>query len=118
MHDSSKKPEVVFYQSNHYSIPSINQYKQKLPIEEVIVLNHTDEQGHLFDELMKHILVLQRNISVSQSVIIYQANVESGLGNVIIGMVSSLISALATNRGFQSICYSTLFNCSDTICCI
>ena len=109
MHDSSKEPKVVLYRSNHYSIPSINQYKQKVPIEEVIVLNHTDEQGHLFDELMKHILILQRNISVSQSVIIYQANVESGLGNVIIGMVSSLISALATNRGFQSMHFLIFF---------
>lgn len=68
-----------------------------------MMLNHTDEQGQLFDNLMRHIILLQNNITASKSIIIYKTNGESGLGNVIIGMVSSLISGLATDRGFQSV---------------
>lgn len=66
------------------------------------LFNHSDEQGSLFDTLMQHVFALQGNISTSQSIIIYKSNSESGLGNIIIGMVSSLIAGLATNRGFQS----------------
>ena len=44
----------------------------------------------------------QMNFSSTHQVIIYSVNAESGLGNVIIGLVSSIIAALATNRGIQS----------------
>lgn len=76
---------------------------QYTPSRSGMMLNHTDEQGRLFDSLMRHIISLQNNITTSQSIIIYKSNGESGLGNVIIGMVSSLISGLATHRGFQSV---------------
>lgn len=97
--------KIAFYGEDINDMSSTTLTTRDISFENAIVLNHTDEQGFLFDNLMKHIIELQRNITTSQSVIIYKTNGESGLGNVIIGMVSSLISGLATDRGFQSMLF-------------
>ena len=60
------------------------------------------EQESLFSNLLESINALQKNISSTHSVIIYQPNGESGLANVIIGLVSCIIAALSTGRGVQS----------------
>lgn len=72
------------------------------PTTKVEIMKGKDEQNILFGQLMRHIQMLQQNISSSNSIILYGPHVESGLGNTVIGLVSSLVSALATNRGFQS----------------
>ena len=69
---------------------------------EIVVGNYTEIQEILFGSLFEYIAELQRNISSSKRVIIYKINPESGLGNMVVGLVSSLVAALATGRGIQS----------------
>lgn len=69
---------------------------------EIVVGNYTEIQEILFGSLFQYIAELQRNISSSRRVIIYKINPESGLGNMVVGLVSSLVAAVATGRGIQS----------------
>ena len=61
-----------------------------------------NEETRLFSSLLEHIHLLQSNVSKSFQVVVYSVNPESGLGNVVIGLVSSVIAAVATNRAIQS----------------
>ena len=70
--------------------------------------NNSDIQEKLFGELLEHASKLQDQITTTNKVIIYKVNQESGLGNVIVGLVSSLVAAVASNRGIQSIFYSLI----------
>ena len=65
-------------------------------------------QEKLFGELLEHASKLQDQITTTNKVIIYKVNQESGLGNVIVGLVSSFVAAVASNRGIQSIFYSLI----------
>lgn len=70
----------------------------------------TSDQALQFDSLMRELYQSQASIPQSNQVIIYHVNKESGLGNVIIGLVSCLFAALATNRGLQSRSISAIFS--------
>lgn len=74
------------------------------------IQNFTSDQAMQFDSLMRELYQSQASIPQSNQVIIYHVNKESGLGNVIIGLVSCLFAALATNRGFQSRSIFTIFS--------
>ena len=68
----------------------------------VSIGNNSDIQEKLFGEFIHHVFELQDHISTTNRVILYKVNKESGLGNVIVGLVSSLVAAVASNRGMQS----------------
>ena len=70
--------------------------------------NNSDIQEILFGELLEHVSKLQNQIATTNKVIIYKVNNESGLGNVIVGLVSSFVAAVASNRGIQSIFFSLI----------
>ena len=70
--------------------------------------NNSDIQEKLFGELLEHVSKLQNQIATTNKVIIYKVNNESGLGNVIVGLVSSFVAAVASNRGIQSIFFSLI----------
>ena len=70
--------------------------------------NKSDIQEKLFGELLEHVSKLQDQITTTNQVIIYKVNQESGLGNVIVGLVSSFVAAVASNRGIQSMFYSLI----------
>ena len=59
-------------------------------------------QSLYFDAIMNELYNSQSTIKQTNQVIIYHVNPESGLGNVIIGLVSCIFASLATNRGLQS----------------
>lgn len=79
------------------------------------IVDKNNEQDALFYTILESIYQHQNNISSTYQVIIYRVNVESGLGNVIIGLVSSIIAAVATNRGIQSGSFCFLLICSEII---
>lgn len=66
------------------------------------ILDKNNEQDVLFQKMLESMYQHQKSISSTHQVIIYHVNTESGLGNVIVGLVSCIIAALATNRGVQS----------------
>ena len=59
-------------------------------------------QSLYFDMIINEMHELQSSIQQTNQVIIYHVNPESGIGNVIIGLVSCLVASLATKRGLQS----------------
>lgn len=61
-----------------------------------------NKESVLFSSFVERIHLLQGNVSRSFQAIVYSVNPESGLGNVIIGMVSCVIAAVATDRAIQS----------------
>ena len=108
IHKNGHRRYVITSKIDYYhSSSETNHANQEAKPKEIVMYtenhNSTSQQQLLFDELMRHVYSLQSNISSTNSVIIYKSHGESGLGNIIVGMVSSLIAAVATNRGFQSI---------------
>ena len=95
--------EPVTCISRYIEASALNQSVLVEDDEPSIVLgNYTKIQEILFASLFEYMIELQRNISSSNRAIIYRINPESGLGNMVVGLVSSLVAALATGRGIQS----------------
>ena len=72
-------------------------------------LSVAGNQSLYFDMIMNELHDSQSSIQKTNQVIIYHVNPESGLGNVIIGLVSCIFASLATNRGLQSTFVFQLF---------
>jgi len=91
--------------SFHYATVESNRRKSD-PNRSAVVSNRNgtilNEESVLFSLFVEHIHLLQGNVSKSFQAIVYSVNPESGLGNVIIGLVSCIVAAVATDRAIQS----------------
>ena len=91
--------------SFHYVMVESNKRRSD-PNRSTIVSNRNstslNEESVLFSAFVEHIHLLQSNVSKSFQAIVYSVNPESGLGNVIIGLVSCIVAAVATDRAIQS----------------
>lgn len=96
----------VPYDDSFHCVLYRSDRRKRDPQRAATVSNRNDtvlnEETVLFSSLIGHIYLLQSNVSTSFQAIVYSVNPESGLGNVIIGLVSCIIAAVATDRAIQS----------------